>query len=438
MNVLLIGSGAREHALARAISASRHQPNLFCFGAWKNPGIHALAADYTIGSLVDVAGITAYAQKNAIDIAVVGPEAPLEAGIVDALNGIGIRSIGPTKRLAKIETSKSFTRNLLVGYAIPGTPRFRVYASLEGAREFIDELDEHYVIKADGLMSGKGVKVSGEHIRSIEEGLAWCDAILQQGMTYVIEEKLIGQEFSLMSASDGEHLAHMPPVQDHKRAYAGDEGPNTGGMGSYSDANHLLPFLTPKDIEEARAISQSVVRALEHETGEMYKGVLYGGFMATKDGVKVIEYNARFGDPEAMNVLSLLETDFVDLCEDMLDGALNPDAVRFAPRASVCKYAVPNGYPDHPVKGERIRLPNLEKENNSIFFASVEEDAHGNLVTLGSRAIAAVGIGATLAEAEKRAEDILQRIEGPLYHREDIGKEDVIKKRVDMMNELRR
>jgi phosphoribosylamine--glycine ligase len=238
-----------------------------------------------------------------------------------------------------------------------------------------------------------------------------------------------------MSFCDGETLKHMPAVQDHKRAYEGDRGPNTGGMGTYSDADHSLPFLKDSDIQEAHTINISTAMALKDKFGEGYKGVLYGGFIATDSGVKLIEYNARFGDPEAMNVLPLLKSDFVDICVHIADGTLKNTDVQFQNKATVCKYAVPEGYPDNPVKGEPINVSSVEN-SGGLFYASVDIK-NGSLVEAGSRTVAVVGIADSIVEAEAIAEKEVSSVSGPLFHRSDIGTESVIQERIDHMNSLR-
>ncbi|MBL7046778.1 MAG: phosphoribosylamine--glycine ligase, partial [Candidatus Marinimicrobia bacterium] len=297
MMILLIGSGAREHAIARALARSPQKPTTVCFASNNNPGIQELSAYFTMGDIKNPQAVVSFAQQYGADLAIIGPEAPLEVGVADALLDTGISTVGPKKALAQIETSKGFTRDLLKKYNIPSCPRYRVFSSLDGVSEILSELGEKYVVKFDGLMGGKGVKVAGDHLLSHEDAISYCQEMIKRGGKFVIEEKLIGQEFSLMSFSDGDHLAHMPPVQDHKRAYVGDTGPNTGGMGSYSDSNHLLPFLTEEDIVQAQEFNQATIDALKKEFWEGYKGILYGGFIATVDGVKLIEYNARLGDP---------------------------------------------------------------------------------------------------------------------------------------------
>jgi phosphoribosylamine--glycine ligase len=225
-----------------------------------------------------------------------------------------------------------------------------------------------------------------------------------------------------MSFCDGVHVSDMPPVQDHKRAFEGNTGPNTGGMGSYSDANGLLPFLVQKDLDDAHEITVQVAAALKKETGVMFKGIMYGGFMKTKNGVKLIEYNARFGDPESMNVLPILKTDFVSVCEAILDGTLDKLKIEYEKKATVCKYLVPEGYPEKPRAGERIVIASEAKQSNEakMYYSSVDQKADG-LYTSSSRAIAFVGIADTLEQAEKIAESACSGVKGPVFHRKDIG-----------------
>ncbi|HIN45817.1 MAG TPA: phosphoribosylamine--glycine ligase [Candidatus Marinimicrobia bacterium] len=435
MMILLLGSGAREHAIARALACSPQNPAIACLAANKNPGIQKLAEQFKVGSISDPKSVVSFAQKCCAKLTIIGPEAPLQAGVADALWNAGIPIVGPKKAHAQIETSKGFTRDLLAKYNIPGGPLYRRFDSLDGVAEFLEELGEDYVVKYDGLMGGKGVKVSGDHLHSHDEALDYCTKLVNRGGSFVVEEKLIGEEFSLMSFCDGEHLAHMPPVQDHKRAYEGDEGPNTGGMGSYSDADHSLPFLTDDDISHAQQINETTAQALKKEFSEGYKGVLYGGFIATADGVKLIEYNARLGDPEAMNVLPLLESDFVEVCHGIVNGNLDERNVSFSRRATVCKYAVPEGYPDSPVKGEPIDVSSVT-DTSQLYYASVDMK-DGTLIEAGSRTVAYVGIAGSLVKAEAKAEGEISKVRGPLFHRTDIGTTELIQKRVEHMQTLR-
>ncbi len=447
--VLIIGSGAREHAIATALARSPQSPDLLCFSNAQNPGIerlNRLTRGYQVGSLTDPAAITAFATEQNATLAVIGPEAPLAAGVADALWAANIPTVGPTKSLARIESSKSFARDLLTKYNIPGNPIYERIdpaashglpeAALEQAEATLRRLGDGHVIKDDGLAGGKGVKVFGDHLHSLDDSLAFCRELLAAGHPFVIEEKFEGEEFSLLSFTDGITLRHMPPVQDHKRAFDGDRGPNTGGMGSYTAADGLLPFLTREDIAQAQAINERTVAALKEETGEPYRGILYGGFMATRHGVRLIEYNARFGDPEALNLLTLLETDLLGVFKAITDGTLQSLHTAFAPEASVCKYIVPEGYPDAPRKGDPVSLPEILLPGVSLFLSAVDIRA-GELIATGSRTVAVVARAPTVAEAEAACERFASIIPGPFFHRKDIGTPAALNARVQHMRTLR-
>jgi len=433
--ILVIGSGAREHAIVRALNRSHQEKEIFCIASNMNPGIAELCDELLIGNFNDPDFVVNYTNEIGVTLAIIGPENPLENGVADALWSVKVKVVGPKKNLAKLETSKAFTRDLLKEYDIPGGPKYRTFDSMNGVAEFLNELGENYVVKYDGLAGGKGVKVSGEHLHSHDEALVYCQELTDKDGEFVIEEKFIGEEFSLMSFCDGDTLKHMPAVQDHKRAYEGDTGPNTGGMGTYSDANHSLPFLTEEDIAEAHQINIQTAKAVKDKFGEEYRGILYGGFMATANGVKLIEYNARFGDPEAMNVLSLLESDFIEICNGIADGSLNKVDVHFSNKATVCKYAVPEGYPNNPVKDEQIDISKI-KNPDGLFYASVDIQ-NGKLVEAGSRTVAVVGMANSISNAEKIAEKVVSAIAGPLFHRSDIGTDMVIQKRINHMKSIR-
>jgi phosphoribosylamine--glycine ligase len=433
--ILVIGSGAREHAIVRALDRSPQEKEIYCLASNMNPGIAEHCDEILIGNFNNPEFVVSYAKEVGATLAIIGPENPLANGVADALWEAGVKVVGPKKDLAQLETSKAFTRDLLKEYDIPGGPQYETFNSMNGVADFLNILGENYVVKYDGLAGGKGVKVSGDHLHSHEEALAYCQELVEGGGKFVIEEKFIGEEFSLMSFCDGDTLKHMPVVQDHKRAYEGDTGPNTGGMGTYSDANHSLPFMADDDITQAHNINIQTAMAVKDKFGEGYKGILYGGFMATATGVKLIEYNARFGDPEAMNVLSLLEADFIDICNGIADGTLDKVDVRFQNKATVCKYAVPEGYPDNPIKGKSVDVSQIENPDG-LFYASVDFKG-ASLVEAGSRTIAVVGIADTISKAEIIAEKEVSSISGPLFHRNDIGTDKLIQKRINHMKEIK-
>lgn len=433
--VLLVGSGAREHALFKALLRSPQSPELLVFGSTRNPGLSGQAAAYATGSLTDPAKIVEFARGAGADLAVVGPEAPLEAGVADALAEAGIPAAGPGRAQARIESSKGFARDLLARHGIQGSPAYRRFHSTEGVDAFLAELADQYVIKADGLMGGKGVKVAGDHLESRVEALAWCREIVDAGSEFVVEEKCVGPEFSLFTFTDGDAVVHSPLVQDHKRAYEGDSGPNTGGMGSYSMPDHRLPFVSEADFEAAARMNERTLEAIAAETGAPYRGILYGGFMAVADGIRLIEYNARLGDPECMNLIALQEGDFLEAVRGMAAGGLRPDALLFRREASVCKYLVPEGYPDQPKKLFPVDLSAIP-DCRDLYLGSVDE-RDGVLLAAGSRTLAFAATAATLSEAERKAEDLAAAVPGPLFHRTDIGTAALVEQRVDQIRRLR-
>jgi len=438
--ILLIGNGAREHVIAETVKRSAHDIALFSCMKANNPGIASLSEAVLESNYNDREKIGGFAREHDIDFAIIGPEDPLNNGIVDSLKDRGIPSVGPSKSLARLETSKTFTRNLLEKYSIPGNPRFRTFNSPEGIKSFIGELGG-IVIKPDGLTGGKGVLVQGDHFQTNNEALEQCAMILKEHPSVMVEEKFEGEEFSLQCLCDGITVVATPPVQDHKRRFVDDKGPNTGGMGSYSLEDHTLPFLRKEDVEEALSITRKVAEAIYLETGEYYKGIMYGGFIVTGEGVRLLEYNARFGDPEAMNILPLLKTDFVDICRAVIDGSLKDMNIEFETKATVCKYIVPKGYglpADHPdADSTSSKIEISDTDNVKMYYSSVDQRADGLYMT-SSRAIGIVGIADTLNNAEKMAEGAISSIKGPIDHRPDIGTELLINKRIQHMKEIRR
>ncbi|MBN2157202.1 MAG: phosphoribosylamine--glycine ligase [Candidatus Lokiarchaeota archaeon] len=432
--VVIVGNGAREHAIARSLVEGGAR--LKAFMGSNNPGIAKLAKDNVkISNLTNFKELVEFS-KDA-DFVVVGPEAPLVVGAANALKSAGISCIGPSIEAAQLEGSKIFTRELLQNYNIRSNIEFQAFNAIDNVETWVEKLGlENVVVKPDGLTGGKGVKVFGEHLHSKSELFDYCHQLLDSHSGFVIEEKLNGEEFTLQTFVDGSNVTPTPLVQDHKRAYEGDEGPNTGGMGSYSMTNHVMPFITHEDVKFALSEMKQTISALKKETGAIYKGFLYGQFMKTKKGIKLVEYNVRFGDPEAMNVLSIMESNMVALCFQILEGTL-PDDLRFKKAATVCKYIVPEGYPTNPVKNQPIQVDEKSLDELGILYYYASVDKRGEkVVTTGSRTMGLLGIGSSLNEAEKKAELATQFVKGPLYHRKDIGTQELLEKRIAHMKKV--
>jgi len=429
LKILLVGSGGREHAIARAFSKSE-KVELFAVMATPNPGIIDCASFHLITREVNCDEISEFCKKHEITHAFIGPEAPLEAGICDVLSANGIKCASPSRAAARIETDKAFCRDLMRTHGISGCPAYQFFADAKSAIDFLrTHANEEYAIKPVGLTGGKGVRVIGEHV-----DLAGAEEYIKElKHDIVLEERLFGEEFTLQAFVDGKTLVPMPLVQDHKRAFVGDIGPNTGGMGSYSMSDHRLPFVSEDDYKEALSIMKSVLSALADE-GSPYIGVLYGQFMNTAKGPMVIEFNARFGDPEAMNVMTLLESDAGDLIEAMTEGTLDQINVSFAKQATVCIYLVPTGYPDKPQSDNEIFVP--ESHDALLYYANVHQEKQ-SLITGRSRSLAFVGVANTLEEAHASAISAAAEVKGAVWFRTDIGTGELLGRRIAHMKTIR-
>ena len=438
MKVLTVGGGGREHAAVEALCRSGAE--IYAVMKNANPGIIKRSKEHLLCDEKDVAKVCSFAKEKGVELAYIGPEAPLEVGIVDALEAEGIKCAAPTKAAARIETSKSFMRELVDKYNISGNLGFAHFDNAADAEEYLKGIDYEIVVKPIGLTGGKGVKVQGEHLNSFEETMDYVNEIFDQnigGAGVILEERAIGEEFTQMVFVDGKNIVPLPLVQDHKRAYEGDVGPNTGGMGSYTDSNHLLPFVGEDDRKAAIEILQSIVDAMAQE-GCPYHGTMYGQFMLTVRGPKIIEINARFGDPEAMNVLPILESSFTDICWKMATGTLTDD-VEFSKDATVCKYVVPKGYGVKSESGHEIAVDEeaIADCGAVVYYANVDVK-DGKLVTGTSRSVGVIGRAPTLEEAEQNCEKALEHVKcDAIFVRHDIGTRALVQRRVDHMNELR-
>ena len=424
--VLLVGGGGREHAIARSLADSK--ASLYACAGNRNPGIARLADGFETLEETNPTAVRSYAEEVDATLAVVGPEAPLEAGVADALDDAGVYAFGPQQDEARIETDKAFQRRFMRQHDIPGCPDFETFDDREAACEYIDSYEGDLVVKPAGLTGGKGVRVVGDQVTAEEAKEYIRESDYDR---IVLEERLIGEEFTVQAFVANGQLRVTPAVQDHKRAYEGDKGPNTGGMGSYSDAALELPFMSEKEYMDAVDVLRETVNALDG-----YKGVLYGQFMLTTEGVNVVEFNARFGDPEAMNTLPVMGTDLLDVLVAAREGDSLPK-LRFSREATVCKYAVPDGYPTDPAGGTRIDIDEESAGDALLYYASVEERDDG-IYTTTSRSFAVVGVAESITTAEETAEEAIAAAGGSgLRVRHDIGKPELVQQRIDHMAELR-
>ena len=410
MKVLVVGNGAREHAIAKALAVSGVE--LHSAMARRNPGIAGLSKETVI---MDINDTGLYKRFKGIDVAFIGPEAPLAAGVTDALNEMEVPVVGPTRAAARLEWSKAYTREFLDEHGIAGNPDFAVCRSKAEVLEFVSGHPD-IAAKPDVLTGGKGVKITGEHLHGAREVVDYSMKRIAEDGLIVLEEKLSGNEFTLQAFTDGSRVEVMPLVRDYKRAYDGDTGPNTGSMGSYSCPDHDLPMISDDSVRNGTRIMEETVRKLAG-TDTTFKGTLYGGFMETDRGVYLIEYNCRLGDPEAMNVLSLLENPLLDIGWEIIDGKLQKPS--FEKKATVCVYLVPEGYPTDPKRGREVSI--TTPGDSELYFASVHEES-GVIRTTGSRAIALLAKADTVEEAGEKVYRDIPKIRGDLFYRTDIGK----------------
>ncbi len=442
---LLVGSGAREHAIAAAL-CKREDVQLFAFMSARNPGIEALCkksgGEAVVGDIHNPAQVGDWAKAKKIELAFPSPDAVLAAGVCDELAKFHIPLAAPLRAAARIEWDKSFLRQIMDKGRVPGCPKNGFFRSTDELNGFIDSLGGQVAVKPVGLTGGKGVAVVGFQLKDGEAAKAYAREVLAQrigGDGVVIEEKLIGEEFTLQAFCDGRKLLPMPAVQDHKRANVGDNGPNTGGMGSYTSEGFLLPFMTQQDYDDALNILQKITRILELESNIRFSGIMYGQFMATANGVFLIEINARFGDPEAMNVLARLKTPLADVFEAIAQRRLGKMELEWESKATVVKYLVPEGYPGKAVPASKLTIDEkkLKASKAELFFASVDQREDG-LHTASSRAIASLGVGKSIDEAEKHAEAGCAAVSGPVWHRADIGTAALIGKKAEHIKQLRK
>ncbi|WP_273477325.1 phosphoribosylamine--glycine ligase [Faecalicoccus acidiformans] len=410
MKILVIGKGGREHALAYACHKSKLCDELYM--APGNPGMAKIGTCVDVSDS-DIEGLVSFAKEKQIDLSIVGPEATLSLGVVDAFQKAGLKIFGPTKAAAQVESSKDFAKNIMAKYGIP-TAAYQTFDDLEKATAYVKEKGAPIVIKEDGLKAGKGVTVAQELSEALE---ALEAAFCQEGNKVVIEECLVGFEFSLICLVHNEQVIPLEIAQDHKPVFDGDKGPNTGGMGSYSPVKKITPEIVENAME---TIMKPMARAMVQE-GVSFTGFLYGGLMLTQDGVKVIEFNARFGDPEAEVVLPRLESDFVQAILDVMEN--KPVHLTWSSKVSHGVVLASTNYPASSTKGAVIQ--NTDNLDALVFHMGTKMEKD-QLVTDGGRVLMVVTLEDTLEEAYAHTYKEVEKIEcTDLFYRHDIGKKDM-------------
>lgn len=417
MKILVVGGGGREHAIVKKLAQSKKNPKIYV--APGNAGTEEIATNVAI-SVMDFDALINFAKKEKIDLTVVGMDDPLVGGIVDRFEAEGLRVFGPRKNAAILEGSKAFSKDLMKKYGIP-TAAYENFNDPQKAIKYLETANYPIVLKADGLALGKGVLIckTFEEAKSGIEELMIDKSFGDAGNTIVIEEFLQGREVSVLSFVDGTHYALMTSAQDHKRAKDGDEGLNTGGMGTFSPS----PFYTEEvDRYCKEHIYQKTVDAMRAE-GREFKGIIFYGLMLTKSGVKVLEYNARFGDPETQVVLPRMENDIIDVFEACIDGCLDKIDLKFEDNAAVCVVLASDGYPLKYEKGKKITgLENFEGKTDIFAFHAGTKKVNGDVLTNGGRVLGVTATAPTLKEARDKAYEATKLIDFEnKYMRNDIG-----------------
>lgn len=419
MRILLIGGGGREHALAWKLVQSPNVEKLYA--APGNPGMALLQKCECINLNVDdLEGVADYAEEKSIDLTVVGPEAPLVAGLADVFKRRGLPVFGPSKAAAQLEGSKAFSKELMAKYNIP-TAFFKICEDIEAAKAYVEEKGAPIVVKADGLAAGKGVVVA----MTKQEALDAIDDMMGDhkfgaaGARVVLEEYMEGEEASLLAFTDGKTVVPMIAAQDHKRVFDGDEGPNTGGMGTYAPAPVMTDILRLKATE---LVLKPVVAAMAKE-GTPYQGCLYAGLMIKGDSVKVVEFNCRFGDPETQVVLPLLDGDLAEIMLACATGTLEKVEVAWHDKAAVCVVMASGGYPESYEKGKEITgLAAAEEDKDVVVFHAGTKEADGKIVTSGGRVLGVTAVDASIKAARDRAYAAVEKIAFEKnFYRKDIA-----------------
>lgn len=439
--VLVVGSWAKEQISIENLSGNP-KVEIFSYMDTRNPGIIPQVKGYHIGSLKDIHSIVRYAKEQEIELVIITTASPLSMGLVDALEAGRILTFGPVRLAARLESDKEFTRRLLQKYMPSAVPQFEVFEDTRSAIEYAEKLNWQVAVKPIGLTEGLGVRVFGEQLKDENDLKDYIGQVINNRIggsaRVIIEEKLEGEEFTVQCFVHGKHILSTPAVQDFKKLLPGERGPNTASMGSYSQQGHLLPFMEEEDYEKALEIIRETLEGFRKETGKTCSGFLYGQFMLTASGVKLIEYNFRPGDPEWINTIMVLKNNLLDIIMGLFQG--EEQELYFENQATVCKYVVPEGYPERLDLNLDVNLNEeaIWKIQGLKYYYSCGLDNKGKLNVGTERGIAFVARAPTIEDANEKVERAISLVDGEFYYRKDIGTKDLIDSKVEHVNRLRR
>ncbi len=437
--VLVVGSWAKEQITIENLK-KKENIDIFAYLDTRNPAIISLVNGYKIGELHAIDNLVNYAKKEKIDLVIITTAVPLSLGLVDALEKEKIIAFGPTKQAARLETDKAFTRELMKKYRINALPQFQVFAKPDDAIQYARNLRWNVAVKPIGLTEGLGVKVFKDQLKTEEDIINYIHQIFHKKIggcsKVLIEEKLVGEEFTIQCFVNGTRLIPTPAVQDFKKLLPGEKGLNTAGMGSYSTTGYLLPFMDQEDYHTALEIIRKTLVAFHSETGEECRGFLYGQFMITEDGIKLVEYNFRPGDPEWMNTVSVLKNNIGDVVNGLLRG--EEVSLRFDNKATVCKYIVPPSYPEklHENLDVSLQEEELKKEGVNIYY-SCGLTKQGKLNVGSERGIAFIAKSDTITTAQEKVEKAVSLVKGDFHYRKDIGTKELIDSKITYVRKLK-
>lgn len=444
--VLIVGSWAKEQITIENISRNP-EIEIFSYMDIRNPGIISLVKDYHIGSLYDIDSIIEYAQDKKIDLVIITTASPLSRGLVDRLEDVGILAFGPILLAARLESDKEFTRKLLQKYMSSAIPKFKVFDNYQEAIQFSEGLDWQVAVKPIGLTEGLGVKIFGDHLKDENDVKNYIQHIINKQVSgssrVIIEEKIEGEEFTIQCFVHKGYILPTPTVQDFKRLLPGEKGPNTASMGSYSQKGYLLPFMEEEDYRKAMEIISATLEGFQEETGKTCSGFLYGQFMLTAEGVKLIEYNFRPGDPEWLNTIFILKNNILDiilsLLEERQEEGQEKLSLYFDNCATVCKYIVPINYPEKfdQILDVSLDVDAIQKIKDLRYYYSCGFDDTGRLNVGTERGIAFVAKAPTIEEANDKVEKAISTVKGEFFYRRDIGTMNLIESKIDHIKRLR-